>query len=396
LDSACGDLDGDGDIDIVAPARCGLHWLENLRVDAAAKKSNLDRPLPTSMTTQAIDRPIPVGRWQEASGQWQPVTNALDHGHHRQQILRAMQEVMGPLPNSVDRLPLDIQITKVEQRDSYWRIWLSYSAGLSGHGLDRVPAILLVPQQATSQQARPAMLCLHQTQASGKAESAGLGGDPHLHLADQLARRGFVCLAPDYPSFGDYAFDFFDRSNPFASGTMKGLWNHVRGLDLLESLACVRRDSIGAIGHSLGGHNALFLAALDQRVRCVVSSCGFNAFEHYDDGNLSGWSSDRYMPRIASQYGNDPKRMPFDFPAVLAAIAPRPLFVNAPLHDANFSVKGVRLCEQSVRPIYQLLKAEKSLTFVYPDAQHEFPEQQRDQAYEWLSNILSFPARAID
>jgi hypothetical protein len=33
LDPKAADLDGDGDIDLVAPARCGLHWIENLRID---------------------------------------------------------------------------------------------------------------------------------------------------------------------------------------------------------------------------------------------------------------------------------------------------------------------------------------------------------------------------
>lgn len=31
------DLDADGDIDLIAPARCGLHWLENLRIDAGSR-----------------------------------------------------------------------------------------------------------------------------------------------------------------------------------------------------------------------------------------------------------------------------------------------------------------------------------------------------------------------
>ena len=169
---------------------------------------------------------------------------------------------------------------------------------------------------------------------------------------------------------------------------MKAIWDNIRGVDLLESLACVDGEKIGAIGHSLGGHNALFTAAFDQRLRCVVTSCGFNAFEDYYEGNLKGWSSDRYMPRIASQFELSPSRMPFDFPEVLAAIAPRALFVNAPLHDANFAVVGVRKCEQSVRPLYELLGKLQDFKFVYPDAEHDFPEEVRKQAYEWLDEQL--------
>ncbi len=85
-----------------------------------------------------------------------------------------------------------------------------------------------------------------------------------------------------------------------------------------------------------GGHNALYTAAFDVRIRAVMSSCGFNAFEDYYGGNLKGWTQ-RPLPcrGIATIYGSDPKRMPFDFPEVLVAIAPRPLLVNAPLHDAT-------------------------------------------------------------
>lgn len=32
LDPKAVDLDGDGDVDLICPARCGLHWIENLRI----------------------------------------------------------------------------------------------------------------------------------------------------------------------------------------------------------------------------------------------------------------------------------------------------------------------------------------------------------------------------
>ncbi len=52
------------------------------------------------------------------------------------------------------------------------------------------------------------------------------------------------------------------------------------------------------------------------------------------------------MPRIEKLFHCDPKQMPFDFPEVLAAIAPRGLFVCAPVNDANFAVVA---CESAKR-----------------------------------------------
>ena len=60
------------------------------------------------------------------------------------------------------------------------------------------------------------------------------------------------------------------------------------------------RRRIGVIGHSLGGHNAIFTALFDGRIKAVVSSCGFNAFPFYYKGNIAGWSHQGYMPRLSA------------------------------------------------------------------------------------------------
>jgi len=160
---------------------------------------------------------------------------------------------------------------------------------------------------------------------------------------------------------------------------MKGIWNHIRAIDLLQSLPAVDPNRIAAIGHSLGGHNALFLAAFDSRVRAVVTSCGFTSFRRYMGGDLTGWSHRGYMPRIASHYGKDPARMPFDFSDVLAAIAPRPVFVNAPLRDDNFDSQGVD----------EATAGQAHVTVHHPDAAHDFPAEIREQAYSFLARTLS-------
>jgi dienelactone hydrolase len=273
-----------------------------------------------------------------------------------------------------------MHVTEVVQTAHYVRKKLTYAAEKG----DRVPAYLLIPLERSGK--LPAVLCLHQTVAIGKGEPVGLGGRPNLRYAVHLAERGYVTLAPDYPSFGDYPYDF--AHSGYQSGSMKAIWNNIRAIDLLETLPEVDAKRIGCIGHSLGGHNAMFTAAFDTRIQAVVSNCGFTGFPKYYGGNLKGWTSDRYMPRIASVYELKPEKVPFDFPEVVAAFASRAFLASAPLHDDNFEVSGVRDCVAAARPVYKLLGAKDKLAANYPDCGHDFPAEARKVAYEWLDRWL--------
>jgi dienelactone hydrolase len=382
LDPKCVDIDGDGDIDILAPARSGLFLLENLRIGALSDKATEQEPEAAPGTPLRDPDPSQLLVYRDSQGQLQPVQSPLDWGLRRQHILENMQQVMGPLPGPERRIPLSIQVLEQLETDDYIRQKITYAAEPG----DRVPAFLLLPKRRTKPTA--AMLCLHPTSPLGKSQLVGVDGIPTRFYAHELAQRGYVCLVPDYPSFGEYEYDFQTAGKDYVSGTMKGIWNHVRGLDVLESLPQVDRDRIGCIGHSLGGHNALFVAAFDQRIRAVVTSCGFNAFEDYYGGNLKGWTSDRYMPKIRDDYDCDPQRMPFDFHEILGAMAPRPVFVNSPLHDANFAVAGVRKAVASARDVYRLRDADAALQVSEPDTGHDFPDEIRAEVYQWLDEKL--------
>jgi dienelactone hydrolase len=288
-------------------------------------------------------------------------------------------------------VPLDPKVLGEEKLDGYVRRKVTFAAEKG----DRVPAWVLIPAAAPDRgggepAGRPAVLCLHQTVAIGKDEPVGLGNQDSKAQALHLVKRGYVCLAPDYPGFGEYRYDFkaaFARGD-YQSGTMKAIWNNMRAVDYLQSLPEVDGDRIGVIGHSLGGHNSMFTAAFDDRLKVVVSSCGFCSFARYYGGNLRGWTSDRYMPRIASEFGNDPKKVPFDFPDVVACIAPRAFLAVAPLEDTNFDVRGVKEVIAAAEPVYKALGKPDHLRAVYPDAGHDFPEEGRKAAYEFLDRHL--------
>jgi hypothetical protein len=80
--------------------------------------------------------------------------------------------------------------------------------------------------------------------------------------------------------------------------------------------------------------------------------------------------------------------MPFDFPEVLAAFAPRAFLASAPTGDDNFEVSGVRDCIAAARPVYELLGVKEKLAANYPECKHEFPEDVRKVAYDWLDRWL--------
>jgi len=308
------------------------------------------------------------------------VETASDWAERRSHILENMQKVMGEIASPPD-VPFEVEYLESIEFDSYTRHKIIFVVEKG----DRLPAYLLVPLELDAP--APAMICLHPTNKDGKGMVVGLGDKPNRNYAEELAQRGYVTLAPDYPGFGDYQIDVYAKG--YVSATAKGILNHRRCVDLLASLPEVDGDRIGAIGHSLGGHNALFLTSFEQRVKVVVTSCGFNSFPKYYDGNLTGWSHKGYMPRIASVYNKDPEKMPFDFTEVLGLIAPRPLFISAPLHDANFEVSGVRDCVQAAAPVYKLLGAPQHLEVVYPNCEHDFPNEVREQAYQFIDKALS-------
>jgi dienelactone hydrolase len=306
--------------------------------------------------------------------------SAVEPDQAREHILAKMQEVMGPLPDAARKVPPDLRVIETEEFEGYTRRKIDFVVEKG----DRLPAYLLLPRGVKGR--APAVLCLHQTVKIGKGSPAGIGDRPTLFYAVELARRGYVTLAPDYPYFGESKADPYALG--YASATMKGIWNHMRCVDLLQSMDEVDGQRIGCIGHSLGGHNTLFVAAFDERIKAAVSSCGFTSFAKYYGGDLTGWSSDKYMPRIAKVYGKDPKRMPFDFPDVLSAIAPRAVFVSAPVRDANFEVSGVRDCIAAARPVFERLGAKENLEVIYPEGAHEFSDEARRAAYTFLDKQL--------
>jgi dienelactone hydrolase len=320
-----------------------------------------------------------IMQYIDASGAAHPVRAIPDWNIRRAHVLENMQKVMGPFP-SHERGDLAVEVLEEVDFPLFTRKKITFQSEPG----DRAPAYLLIPKNLSAK--APAILALHQTYQLGKEEPVGKSGLLNRNYAQELAERGYVVIAPDYPGFGDYMIDVYAMG--YESGTMKGIWNHMRCVDLLQSLPEVDPERIGAIGHSLGGHNTLFVSAFDTRIKVAVTSCGFTRFPKYYEGDITGWSHKGYMPSIVTKFDKDPAKMPFDFTEILGVIAPRAVFINAPISDANFEVSGVQDCVKSAMPVFELFSSAHKLQAAYPEAGHDFPPAQRAASYKLIAETI--------
>lgn len=330
-----------------------------------------------------------------AGGRLVPVRTLEEWQIRRRHILAATQEVMGPLPDRAKFPPLDVQIREKFSGEGYQRLTIDFAGDESSR--ERVSCYLYLPEPVPAGQKLPAVIALQPTGTAGKAICDGRGHFPNRGYGKELAQRGYVVIAPDYPGFGDSKYDFL--TSGYMSGTMKAIVNHMRAIDVLAARPEVDRQRVAAIGHSLGGHNAIFLGVFDERVQVVVTSCGWTPFPDYygyAGGKLSGWAQDRYMPRIKYAYASEPAQVPFDFPELIGTLAPRAFFSASPVEDHNFKVAGVRRSVPAAQAVYRLLQHPERMQVIYPACKHDFPPEARRAAYAFIDQQLQHtPSRAI-
>lgn len=266
---------------------------------------------------------------------------------------------------------------------------------------DRATGWLLIPKSTAAIDRRlPLVLCLHQTTAEGKDSPIGLSGDHRGgDFALDLVRRGFVCFAPDEFCAGDRApacggpFDttVFYRDQVDWSAPAKALWDLQHALDFLAKLPFVDQNKIGVIGHSHGAHNALMLAALDERISATVVHCGPKLLR--SDPRRAEFCRDDpskylYYPRLAP-FLADTETLPFDFDIAAYLTAPRDLLIvmNRNETDDEGSMPWT-LATLAIDKRLERDGLSKCLSVRHFVGWHGFTDESRQIAYEWIDRKL--------
>jgi dienelactone hydrolase len=351
-----------------------------------------------SVTALAADAPAPTRLprdnllvYRGEDGKTHDVKTVADWAKRRAEVVRGMESVMGKLPGKEKRGALEPKLEEEEvDCGKYVRRLITYASEPGS----RVPAYLLVPKDVLKGNRKaPAILCLHGTDnVVGHGTVVGLGKRANRNYASELAERGYVCLAPSYPQLANYQPDI--KKLGWESGTLKAVWDNMRGLDYLESLPFVDGAKMGAIGHSLGGHNSVYTAVFDERLKVVVSSCGLDSYLDYYGGDEKvwqpekGWCQTRYMPKLANYKGRLAE-IPFDFHEMIGALAPRHVLIVAPKEDHNFKADSVDRIAEAARPVFKLHGHANRLRVEHPDGGHDFPPAMREAAYKLFDEVLA-------
>ena len=294
---------------------------------------------------------------------------------------------IGPLPR--ERADLQVKILDETQFAGYVRRRVNYFVD----DWTRVTAWMFIPD---GKDEVPGVLCCHDVVVQGKDETAGVRGNPILAFARRYAEMGYVTIAPDCMTFGErvsqglqpgdtYAFY---KDNPKGSLLGKMLADHIHAIDMLCDTKRVDSARLGVIGHGIGGVNALFLTAFDERVQTCVASCAFTRFA--DDPDPGRWAREEglvFIPKLRECIKK--KKYVFDWEDVLALCAPSFTLLLTALNDELLpATKSSEEAVKRAKKVYKALGAPNALELNAHMEGRTVTAELLDEADQWFERFM--------
>ncbi|MCP4639917.1 MAG: hypothetical protein GY851_05780 [bacterium] len=321
------------------------------------------------------------------------VESAEDWQNHRETLRQRYLDLIRD-QHKPTKPALGVEVHEsVEVDGAYTRHLISYNVEAD----ERAHAYLAVPHGLDGP--TPAVVALHGTYEHGKERAAGLIENADKAYLDHLARRGFVVIAPDHfvaghrvPPEGRYETGRFYEKHPEWTAVGKFTYEHSIAVDVLCARPEVDAESIGCLGHSLGGHGTFLLAAYDERIKASACNCGASFFRH--NPGVDGWARDHWYVyfkhiRPGILEGDLP---PIDMHEIIALIAPRAFMDLSGLNDGNPATQRQRLLmNMKIMDAYELAGAPGNFAFYVHGQGHSVPHESRALMYAWMEKHLMPP-----
>jgi pimeloyl-ACP methyl ester carboxylesterase len=213
---------------------------------------------------------------------------------------------------------------------------------------------------------------------------------PEVSPIAAMVSRGFAVFAFEMNGFGSRITEpkSFYRRYPRWSRLANMIEDTRAAIDVLQTVELVDARRIYALGYSIGGTVGLYTAALDGRLRGVVSICGFTPMrlDTRDKGTegVARYSQlHGFVPKLGFFVGAE-ARIPYDFHEILALIAPRPLLVVAPELDRDATLADVKTAVAQARKVYALRGQQEALRLETPFDYNRLSSKVQDAVLTWM------------
>lgn len=194
----------------------------------------------------------------------------------RDELRRWWLEFLGPVPAERKSAPR-LTVVEEDRTEGVVRQLVRYEIepGIVTEGY------LLLPEKLNGK--APGIAVFHSTVNYTIRQPAGLEGPPEKHFGLRYAKRGCVCFCPRNYLWPKITNDKIGTTGevkrlaeraPRSKGMAKMLYDALVAVDVLAALPQVDAKRLGAVGHSLGAKEALYIAAFDDRIKATVSSEG--------------------------------------------------------------------------------------------------------------------------
>ncbi len=333
----------------------------------------------------AGDKLVPAAFRNLKSPEFSVSATSEEWAKRRAEVKKRVIESFGDLPPRPTRQKA--HLVSVELHKGFQLERLRIDNGVDGV----MSAMMLIPDGVKSPS--PTILWLHsssfdhnqllQPNSNGGAEPLGL----------TFVKRGWVVFAPDAAWYGDRAGqgpagtretgraqeDSLHKYHLWFGRTLWGMF--VRDDQVALDYLCTRPEvnvkRIGATGISMGSTRSWWLAAVDDRIACVVGVACLTRYENLlRHGQLRAHGTYYFVNGILKY---------FDTEGVVSLIAPRPLLFLTGELDAGSPADGIKVIETKAGGVYKSLGAEMKFQSIrYPDVGHTYTPEMRKRMLAWF------------
>jgi len=234
-------------------------------------------------------------------------------------------------------------------------------------------------------------------------------------IADELAKLGFVVIAPDALHWGERGL-YLDNDPPrikqrimsdvtaddvqafnarsweheeligrtaLTTGvTWPGItiWDDCRVTDYLMSRPEVDPKRVGCVGLSMGSVRTIYLGALHESVRASVAVCWMAKYQPMAKFHIQNGIG--YTKLVPGLY-ND-----LDWPDLAGLHWPGSLMTINGLKDALYPVEAGKDAVAKIEKIFAKMNAPENYKGLFFDGPHEFNVPMQKKAFDWLSRQL--------